>query len=94
MEEILIYLVTMLITYLMGVLSKKSKFISNNLIPLQNLVIGCLIALIEWYFTKDFNVALAGSGLLTGGAYDLVHNLDKIINGKEEYEDAGVDLDE
>lgn len=80
MEEILKYLITMTITWVLGILSKKSHFISNNFIPVQNLLIGCLIALVEWYFTKDFNVALSMSGLLAGGTYDLVHNLDKIIN--------------
>ena len=80
MEEILIYLATMILTWLLGVLSKKSKFVSNNLIPVQNLCIGCVIALIDWYFTKDFSIALAGSGLLAGGTYDLIHNLNKIIN--------------
>ena len=53
-------------------------FINNNLIPIQNLVIGVIIAIIEFIITKDFKVSIAVSGLLAGGTYDIVHNLNKI----------------
>ena len=77
----LITIVTLIITWFLGHLSKKSKFISNNLIPLQNLLIGVFIALIEWIITKDFEVALALSGVIAGGTYDVVHNLQKLRKG-------------
>jgi len=76
----IIALITVIITWIMGELSKKSKFINNNLIPVQNIFIGFAIAVIEFIITKDFNVSIAVSGLLAGGSYDLVHNLNKIIN--------------
>ena len=75
----LITIVTLIITWFLGHLSKKSKFISNNLIPLQNLLIGVFIALIEWIITKDFKTSIALSGILAGGSYDILHNLDKMI---------------
>ncbi|MBR2785055.1 MAG: hypothetical protein IKD74_03610 [Clostridia bacterium] len=87
MNELIIKLITIVLTLILGVLSKKCKFISNNLIPLQNLLIGFIIALIEWYFTKDFETAIALSGLLAGGTYDLIHNLNKIVNKKDEFEE-------
>lgn len=77
----IITLVTIAITWLFGIISKKSKFISNNLIPLQNIIIGVIVALIEWIVTKDFNTAIAISGLIAGGSYDVIHNLEKIIKG-------------
>lgn len=75
----IISLVTILATWVLGIFAKKSKFIENNLIPIQNLLIGLIVALIEWAITKDFKVAIALSGLIAGGSYDLIHNLEKIV---------------
>lgn len=80
--EYLISLVTVLVTLVMGVISKKNPKISNKLIPLQNLIVGGIIALIEFAITKDFKVAIMLSGLLAGGTYDLVHNIEKLIKGE------------
>lgn len=76
----LISIVTFGVTILMGIVSKKVKFISNNLIPIQNILIGVIVALIEFLVTKDFSYSIAVSGLVAGGVYDIVHNLDKIIH--------------
>lgn len=78
----IISIVTFIVTIIFGALSKKSKFISNNLIPLQNLLIGVIVSAVEYIITKDFNLALTLSGVLAGGAYDIVHNLNKILNKK------------
>lgn len=75
----IITLVTIVVTWILGAVAKKSKWVSNNLIPVQNIVIGLIVAVIEWIITKDFNTAVALSGLIAGGAYDIVHNLDKMI---------------
>lgn len=75
----IITVVTVILTWILGIFAKKSKFISNNLIPIQNILIGLTVAIIEWVITKDFKVALALSGLLAGGAYDIFHNLEKMI---------------
>lgn len=77
--ETILSLVTIVVTWFLGVMAKKSKFINNNLIPVQNVLIGVIIAIIEWVITKDFNVALSLSGLIAGGTYDIVHNLEKLI---------------
>lgn len=76
-------IVTIVITWLLGIVAKKSKFIKNNLIPIQNLFIGLVIAIIEWVITKDFKVAIALSGLIAGGTYDVFHNLEKIFRKDE-----------
>lgn len=75
-------IVTIIATWIFGVLSKKSSFINNNLIPIQNIAIGVVVAIIEWSITKDFSMAIALSGLIAGGTYDVFHNLEKIVRGE------------
>ena len=75
----IITVVTVILTWILGIFAKKSKFISNNLIPIQNILIGLTVAIIEWVITKDFKVAIALSGLLASGTYDIAHNLKKLI---------------
>lgn len=77
--EELVSLVTIIVTLILGVISKKSPKIKNNLIPIQNLLIGTIVAIVEWIITKDFNSAIALSGLIAGGTYDIIHNLEKLI---------------
>ena len=72
-------IVTILVTWVLGWASKKSTFVKNELIPLQNILVGLIVALIEWAITKDFSTAIALSGLLAGGTYDIFHNLEKIF---------------
>ena len=75
----LISLVTIIITWVLGMISKKHTKLNNKLIPIQNILVGLIVALIEWIVTKDFKVAIALSGLLAGGAYDVINNINKII---------------
>lgn len=75
----LISLVTIIVTWLLGIVSKKYTRLNNKLIPIQNILIGLIVALIEWIVTKDFKVAIALSGLLASGTYDIAHNLKKLI---------------
>lgn len=81
--ESIITLVTILVTFLCGVISKRVSWFSNHLIPIQNIFIGIAIAGIEWIVTKDFSTAIALSGLIAGGTYDIIHNLEKIIRKEE-----------
>lgn len=80
--EYLVSLVTIIVTVILGFVSKKNKNISNKLIPVQNLIIGVIVAIIEWIITKDFNTGIALSGLIAGGSYDIVHNLNKLKEEK------------
>ena len=75
--------VTFIVTFICGIIVKKIPQISNNIIPLQNLAIGLIVALIEWIITKDFSVAVALSGIMAGGAYDIGHNLKKLFENEE-----------
>lgn len=80
----IITLVTMIVTWILGIVSKKSKWVDNNLIPIQNILIGLVVAIIEWIITGDFSIALSASGLLAGGSYDVFHNIKKLINKNKE----------
>ena len=71
-------LVTFAVTLICGFITKKIPSISNKIIPIQNLAIGVIIAIIEWIITKDFKTAIALSGLLAGGTYDVAHNINKM----------------
>lgn len=80
--ETIISLVTILVTLVCGVIAKKVSWFNNNLIPIQNIIIGILIAGIEWVVTDNFSLAISLSGLIAGGTYDIIHNLEKIIKNK------------
>lgn len=83
----LIAVVTYFLTILLGFLAKKSEFISNKLIPIQNLLVGLIVAIIEWIITNDFSTAIALSGLMAGGVYDIGHNLSKFYEIEDEEDD-------
>lgn len=76
--EAIIAVATMVVTFICGLIAKKVKWFDNNLIPIQNILIGIIVAVIEWIITKDFSTAIAVSGLIAGGVYDIGHNLQKM----------------
>lgn len=78
--ETIVVLVTVVVTFLCGLIAKKVSWFNNHLIPIQNILIGGIVAIIEFIITKDFSVAIALSGLIAGGAYDIGNNLKKITN--------------
>jgi uncharacterized membrane protein YeaQ/YmgE (transglycosylase-associated protein family) len=71
-------IVTFFITLICGVISKKHPKINNKIIPIQNILIGVVMAIIDYIITKDFTTAIAVSGLVAGGAYDVINNLNKL----------------
>ena len=75
-------LVTISVTYICGLIAKKHPKFNNKLIPVQNLLIGIIMAIINYLTTKDFNASIMVAGLMTGGAYDLGKNLSELL--KEE----------
>lgn len=76
--EAIVMLVTMIVTFFCGLIAKKVSWFNTNLIPIQNIMIGVIVAAIEWIITKDFSTAIAVSGLIAGGIYDIGHNLQKM----------------
>lgn len=78
----LITLVTIIVTWVLGIISKEYTALNNKLIPIQNILVGVIVAIIEWVITKDFSTAIALSGLIAGGSYDIFHNLEKLVKGE------------
>lgn len=73
-------LITILVSWILGIVAKKVRWFNNYLIPVQNVIVGIIFALIEFFITKDINIAIAMSGLLAGGVYDVFSNLKKMLN--------------
>lgn len=90
--EIIMSLVTIVVTFILGLIAKKVSWVSDNLIPIQNLVIGIIVSLIYYFMTKDVSINIALSGLLTGGTYDIIKNLKELINNSSN-NDEEVDAD-
>lgn len=84
MEKNIIEIVTIVVTLILGLLTKKYTNLSSKKIPIQNLLIGIIVAIVEFIITKDFNTALVFSGLAGGGTYDLGKNLIAIFSKKVE----------
>lgn len=63
-NTVIIYVVTMIVTFVLGIISKKYTKLNNKLIPIQNLLIGIIVFAVEWILTKNPSVALTISGLL------------------------------
>ncbi len=80
--------ITLLISWITGKIAKKLPWFENYMIPVQNALIGISVAFTEWFFTKDFNMAIAVSGIAAGGIYDIFHNINiilkTILNQKED----------
>lgn len=81
--EVIIVLVTTIVTFICGLIAKKVEWFNNKLIPIQNLAIGLIVAIITWITTKDFSSAIALSGLMAGGLYDIGNNIKKLYETKE-----------
>jgi len=79
----IISIVTIVVTFICGLIAKKVSWFNNKLIPIQNLIIGVIAGTIYYFMTKDINLVIVTVGLGTGGAYDIINNLNKIINGGE-----------
>ena len=86
--EIILSVVVIVVTFILGLVAKKVTWISNNLIPLQNWVIGVIMALIYFFITKDISIAIVSAGIMTGGAYDLVKNLKELVEEKTSPEEV------
>lgn len=80
----IITIVTIIITWILGFIAKKSKYVSNNLIPIQNIAVGVIVAIIQFIITKDFELSITVSGIFAGGIYDIGHNFAKLMNEKKE----------
>lgn len=77
--ELIVTFLTMILTWILGFIAKKCPYVNNNLIIIQNIVIGLIVSIFYYIVTKDFNLAIALSGIFADGSYNLVHNIEKLI---------------
>ena len=77
--EAIISITTVLVSFVLGLIAKRVSWVNNHLIPLQNLAIGIIAAIVYYIITKDVNLVIAGLGLFTGGVYDIGSNLKKLL---------------
>ena len=79
----IISIVTIFVTFVCGLIAKKVSWFNNKLIPIQNLAIGIIAGIIYYIMTKDINLVIMTIGLGTGGAYDILNNLNKLFSEEE-----------
>ena len=79
----IISLITIVVTFVCGLIAKKVSWFNNKLIPMQNLLIGIIAGIVYYCMTKDLNLVIMAVGLGTGGAYDIVNNLSKLLEKGE-----------
>lgn len=77
--ELIVTLLTMVLTWILGFIAKKCPYVNNNLIIIQNIVIGLVVSIFYFIVTKDFNMAITLSGLFAETGYNLIHNIEKLI---------------
>lgn len=75
--EFIISFVTIIVTWILGKLAKKSKFIKNERIPIQNLLVGIIVTLLYYLVTKDVSMIVASGSPIATLLYDILHNLKK-----------------
>ena len=77
--ELMITLLTMIVSWILGFIAKKSPYKNNNLIIIQNIIVGLLVSILYFIITKDFNLAISLSGVFAETGYNLIHNIEKLI---------------
>lgn len=75
-----ITIATIIATIIIGQLTKKYTDLESKQIPLQNLAIGIIVCIIQFAITRDINTAVAVSGLMSGGIYDLSKSINQIFS--------------
>ena len=71
--DVIISFVTIIVTWILGYLSKKNPNFSNNMIPIQNIIIMVIVVTIYWIATGDFNLVIASSSPVATIIYDTIH---------------------
>lgn len=80
--QYIVAIATFLISLILGEIAKKLNQDIKRYLPIQNLLIGVIVCVVEYILTKDFSLAIMMSGLTAGGTYDIISNINK-LNGDE-----------
>ena len=55
-SEMIMTITTMIVSLVLGIIAKKVPWISNNLIPIQNLIIGIILSVIYYSNISTINL--------------------------------------
>lgn len=75
--EFIISLVAMLVTWLLGKITKRYTKLSNKLIPLQNAFIMIICVVIYYFATGSVSAVIAAGSPVATLIYDVLHNIRK-----------------
>ena len=81
--EFIVTFTTMIVVWVLGRISKKSKYVDNNVIIFQNITVGLIVTGIYYWITGDLSKAVMLSGLFATTGYDMLHNIQKLFDKKE-----------
>ena len=81
--EFIVTFTTMIVVWILGRISKKSKYVDNNVIIFQNITVGLIVTGIYYWITGDLSKAVMLSGLFATTGYDMLHNIQKRFDKKE-----------
>lgn len=73
--ELIISLVSMIITWLLGKITKRYTKLSNKLIPLQNAIIMIICVVIYYFATGNVSTVIAAGSPVATLIYDVLHNI-------------------
>lgn len=76
---------TVIATLIIGQITKRFTNLKTKQIPLQNILIGLIVCFMEYIITKDINIAVAMSGLVSGGTYDVCKAIKQLFSVEEIY---------
>ena len=82
--DVWVTIATIVVNILLAQLSKKYTNISSKLIPLQTMLVGIIVCLVEYIITKDINTAVMLSGIMSGGTYDLGKSVKGLFSKEEQ----------
>ena len=81
--EFIVTFTTMVVVWILGRISKKSKYVDNNVIIFQNITVGLIVTGIYYWITGDLSKAVMLSGLFATTGYAMLHNIQKLFDKKE-----------
>ena len=81
--EFIVTFTTMIVVWILGRISKKSKYVDNNVIIFQNITVGLIVTGIYYWITGDLSKAVMLSGLFATTGYDMLHNIQKLFDKQE-----------
>ena len=72
--EFIVGLISMIITWLLGKITKRYTKLSNKLIPLQNVIVMVICVAIYYFATGNISTVIAAGSPVATLIYDVLHN--------------------